>query len=73
VAARQHALTTALAGGHDPATLAEQTRSTVATYLACGLQPDERCTIFVQSHVRQHAELQCEPDTSRALGCFARA
>eukprot|EP00667_Euglena_gracilis_P007575 EG_transcript_7650 len=41
---------------HDPKTLADATRMAAAVYLAAGLDP-ERVTIFVQSHVRAHAEL----------------
>jgi len=40
---------------YDAATLAENTLDTAATLLAAGLEPD-RCTLFVQSHVPQHAE-----------------
>jgi tryptophanyl-tRNA synthetase len=40
---------------HDPATLAENTLDTAATLLAAGLEPS-RCTLFVQSHVPEHAE-----------------
>ncbi len=47
-----HAMTVA----HDPATLAERTRRTAALLLAAGLDPS-RCTLFVQSHVREHTEL----------------
>jgi len=41
---------------YDPATLAERTRRTAALLLAAGLDPS-RCTLFVQSHVREHTEL----------------
>src|SRR5580765_2078249 len=41
---------------HDPAQLAPRTRHAVAQLLALGLDPD-RCAIFVQSQVPQHAEL----------------
>ncbi|WP_404786336.1 tryptophan--tRNA ligase [Altericista sp. CCNU0014] len=41
---------------HDPKTLAENTYTLAALYLACGLDPDST-TIFVQSHVSAHAEL----------------
>ena len=41
---------------HDPARLAEDTRSTAALYLACGIDP-QRSTVFVQSHVGAHSEL----------------
>ena len=39
----------------DPAVLRLKTRELAATYLAAGLNPD-RCVMFVQSHVRAHAE-----------------
>ena len=41
---------------HQPAQLAEDTLSTAALYLACGIDPD-RSTVFVQSHVSAHSEL----------------
>ena len=41
---------------HNPAQLAEDTRTTAALYLACGIDP-ERSTVFVQSHVPAHSEL----------------
>jgi tryptophanyl-tRNA synthetase len=41
---------------HDPARLAEDTLTTAALYLACGIDP-ERSTVFVQSHVPAHSEL----------------
>lgn len=41
---------------HDPQRLAEDTLTTAALYLACGLDP-ELCTIFVQSQVPAHSEL----------------
>ena len=41
---------------HDPKTLAENTYTLAALYLACGLDPNHT-TIFVQSHVSAHAEL----------------
>ena len=47
-----HALTLA----PDPAVLRERTRRTAAQYLAAGIDP-ERSTVFVQSHVPQHAQL----------------
>lgn len=48
-----HALTTEYA---TPKELAQHTRDMVLDWLACGLDP-ERCTIFVQSRVPEHAEL----------------
>jgi tryptophanyl-tRNA synthetase len=41
---------------HDPKTLAENTYTLAALYVACGLDTD-RTTIFVQSHISAHAEL----------------
>ena len=41
---------------HDPARLAEETLSTAALYLACGMDP-ELCCLFVQSQVAAHSEL----------------
>jgi tryptophanyl-tRNA synthetase len=40
---------------YDPPTLRENTLDTAATLLAAGLDPG-RCTLFVQSHVHEHAE-----------------
>ncbi|MFF2922920.1 tryptophan--tRNA ligase [Streptomyces celluloflavus] len=40
----------------DPAELRQNTRIAVAQLLAAGLDP-ERCTLFVQSHVPEHAQL----------------
>ena len=41
---------------HDPSRLAEDTLSTAAIYLACGMDP-KRCSVFVQSQVAAHSEL----------------
>ena len=41
---------------HDPGRLAEDTLSTAALYLACGIDP-ARSTVFVQSQVSAHSEL----------------
>ncbi|MBW1809905.1 MAG: tryptophan--tRNA ligase [Deltaproteobacteria bacterium] len=48
-----HALTTLY---NEPAKIREYTRAVAIDFLACGLDP-ERSTIFVQSDVLQHAEL----------------
>jgi tryptophanyl-tRNA synthetase len=53
----------AITAGHDPAQLRQRTRIAAAQLLAVGLDP-ERCTLFVQSHVPQHAEL------AWVLGCI---
>jgi len=42
--------------GHDPVALRNRTRLSVAQVLAIGLDP-ERCTLFVQSQVPEHAQL----------------
>ena len=46
-----------------PAELRRRTYEVLALYIACGLDP-EKCTLFVQSHVHEHAEL------SWMLSCF---
>jgi tryptophanyl-tRNA synthetase len=46
----------AITAGHDPALLRQRTRVSVAQLLALGLDP-ERCTLFVQSQVPEHAQL----------------
>lgn len=42
---------------HDPVELKAATRTMAATYIAAGIDPN-RSTVFVQSHVPAHAELQ---------------
>ena len=46
----------AITAGHDPAQLRSRTRVSAAQLLALGLDPD-RCTLFVQSQVPEHAQL----------------
>ena len=41
---------------HDPNILSENTLSTAALYIACGMKPD-KCSIFVQSQISAHSEL----------------
>ncbi|MEO1390435.1 MAG: tryptophan--tRNA ligase [Cyanobacteria bacterium J06634_6] len=41
---------------HDPKVLAETTLKVAATYIACGINP-EQSTIFVQSQLPEHSEL----------------
>lgn len=53
----------AITAGHDPALLRQRTRVSAAQLLALGLDPD-RCTLFVQSHVPEHAQL------AWVLGCI---
>src|ERR1041385_8799377 len=40
----------------DPAELRQRTRVAAAQLLAAGLDPD-RCTLFIQSHIEEHAQL----------------
>ena len=46
----------AITAGHDPAVLRQRTRVSAAQLLALGLDA-ERCTLFVQSQVPEHAQL----------------
>lgn len=46
----------AITAGHDPVELRSRTRVSAAQLLALGLDPD-RCTLFVQSQVPEHAQL----------------
>ena len=48
----------------NPADLRRRTLEQLAQYIACGLDP-EKCTLFIQSHVHQHAEL------GWVLNCYA--
>ena len=48
---------------HDPAALRQRTRVAAAQLLGAGLDP-QRCIVFVQSHVPEHAEL------AWVLGCI---
>ncbi len=48
-----HALTTDY---RDPSKIVEMQREMFADWIAAGLDP-QRCTLFIQSHVKQHAEL----------------
>lgn len=63
-----HALTTDY---DDTSRLAGNTLEVVLDYLAAGLDP-ERCTIFVQSHVLQHAELHVLFSMITPLGWLER-
>lgn len=47
----------AITGAYEPETLAQRTRDMAIGLLASGIDP-ERATLFVQSHVPEHAELQ---------------
>ena len=62
-----HALTLDI----DPADLRARTRDTVLDLLAAGLDP-ERCTLFVQSHVVQHAQMAWLLECTAAMGELER-
>ena len=49
----------------DPAQLRRRCLTQLAQYVACGLDP-EKCILFIQSHVPEHAEL------SWILGCYTQ-
>ena len=63
-----HALTTDYA---DPSGIAPNTLEVAFDFLAAGLDP-EKCTIFVQSHVKQHYELPLLLGMSTPLGWLER-
>lgn len=51
----------------EPAELRKRSMDTVATFIACGIDPEES-TIFVQSHVPAHAELAWVLSTFTGMG-----
>jgi tryptophanyl-tRNA synthetase len=55
----------------EPEELRRSTLDMAALLLACGLDPD-RCTLFVQSHVRQHAELAWLLQCTASMGELGR-
>jgi tryptophanyl-tRNA synthetase len=55
----------------DPAELRAKTRELVALLVAAGLDP-ERCTLFVQSHVPEHAQLSWLMECTAAFGELRR-
>lgn len=63
-----HALTTDY---DDTSLLADNTLEVILDYLAAGLDP-EKCTIFVQSHVLEHAELHLLFSMITPLGWLER-
>ena len=63
-----HALTTGYA---DPSSIKESTKDLLINFLSAGLDP-ERCTIFVQSRVIQHAELHLLLSMITPLGWLER-
>jgi tryptophanyl-tRNA synthetase len=58
-----HAITVA----QDPKELREKTRRTAAQYIAAGIEPS-KSTLYVQSHVRAHAELAWVLSTITGFG-----
>jgi tryptophanyl-tRNA synthetase len=56
---------------HDRRALAACTRQAAAMYLACGVDP-ARATVFVQSHVRAHAELTWLLNCNTPIGWLER-
>lgn len=62
-----HAITVS----QDPEALREQTEMVAALYIAAGIDP-EKSTIFVQSHVRAHAELGWILTTLTGMGELER-
>lgn len=55
----------------DPTELRARTRSTVAQYIAAGIDP-ERSTLFIQSHVPAHAQLAWVLNTITGFGEASR-
>jgi tryptophanyl-tRNA synthetase len=55
----------------NPGELAKATLTTAALLLACGLDPS-RCTLFVQSHVPEHAELAWLLECTASVGELSR-
>ncbi|MGK2948258.1 MAG: tryptophan--tRNA ligase [Acidimicrobiales bacterium] len=63
----QHAITVP----QDPAQLRQRTLDTAALYLACGIDP-ARSTLFVQSHVAEHAQLAWLMECTASFGELSR-
>ena len=61
----------ALTQPNDPAELREKTRRTAAQYIAAGIEPS-KSTLYVQSHVRAHAELAWILSTITGFGEASR-
>jgi tryptophanyl-tRNA synthetase len=61
----------AITGKYDHASLAQRTRDMAISLLAAGIDPD-RATLFVQSHVPEHTELQWLLNTVTPLGELER-
>lgn len=63
-----HALTTM---AEDPSAIAANAREVAKDYLAAGIDP-ERSTVFIQSHVKEHAELHLLLSMVTPLGWLER-
>ena len=63
-----HALTTM---AEDPSQIAENTREVAKDYIAAGIDPS-RSSVFVQSHVKEHAELHLLLSMITPLGWLER-
>ncbi|MFT4259943.1 tryptophan--tRNA ligase [Microbacterium sp.] len=61
----------ALTQPNDPAALRDKTRRTAAQYIAAGIEPS-KSTLYVQSHVRAHAELSWVLNTLTGFGEASR-
>jgi tryptophanyl-tRNA synthetase len=61
----------ALTQPNDPSELREKTRRTAAQYIAAGIEPS-KSTLYVQSHVRAHAELAWILSTITGFGEASR-
>ena len=61
----------AITGKYDKDTLAQRTRDMAISLLAAGIDP-ERATLFVQSHVPEHSELQWLLNSVTPLGELER-
>ena len=55
----------------DPAELRDNTYRAIATYIACGIDPN-KSTLFVQSHIHQHAELAWVLTCHSSMGELSR-
>lgn len=55
----------------EPANLRKRCYEVLALYMACGLDP-EKCTLFFQSHVPQHAELSWALTCTTYMGELSR-
>lgn len=65
--ANMHAITVR----QNPADLRQNTLALLALYIACGVDP-EKCTLYLQSHVPQHAELTWVLNTFTYVGEMER-